>query len=122
MSIFLNILWPILGPTLLRYAVTIAGSAATTAAGYAINKWGLTPATVGSLAAGLTGVVGALISTISKNKNAASLIDRIPVREMLDAVANSASVSKVTVFDKNLARTVPAMNVVGPEGHSQPQI
>jgi hypothetical protein len=99
---------------LLRYAATIAGSAAASVGAYAIAHWGATPETVAAVGGGIATVGGAVVLAISKNASAGAVLSRIPIKEALDAIAGSTKVMRIRLHDPALASDVPSPKVVGP--------
>ena len=99
---------------LIRYAATIVGTAVTSIAGYAISHWGATPENVAAVGGGVATVGAAIVTAISKNKDVATVFQRFPIAEVLQAIADStkAKVTQIRVDDPALARSVPSEKVV----------
>lgn len=119
-SLFASILLPIL----FRYAVTAIGAGAVTLSTYLASKYGLDRPTIAGLGGGVVAVGTAVVTALNRNKSASAIIDRIPVVDMLHAVANAtnADVREIQVGDRNLADAVPSPKVIPAEGHTQPSI
>jgi hypothetical protein len=118
-SIFASVLLPIL----LRYAVTAVGSGAAAIAGHLISQYGLSTGTVAGLGGGVVAAGAALVTALNRNRSASAIINRIPVVDMLHAVANAthADVKEIQVGSAALADSVPSPKVVPAEGHTQSQ-
>lgn len=121
---FASVILPILLPILLRYAVAGIGAGAAGAAAYAMQHWGVSTGTVAGVGGGVVAFAAAVITAATKNSSAAAIINRIPVADMLHAVADSthADVRGIQVGSAALADSVPSTKVTSPEGQSQPQV
>lgn len=124
MGALLSMVGPILGPILLRYAVTVVGSGVASLSAYLMAKYGLSAETVAGLGTGVVGVGAALYRAVQRNKSAAAVVNRLPVIDMLHAVANAtgAKVVEIQVADHRLADAVPSPKVVPAEGQTQAQV
>lgn len=117
-SVFIALIWPIIA----RQLVTAAGGLAVGAAAYAVQHWGVTPANASAMAAGLVAAGGSAAVAVSRNKSVQAVLEKFPIADVLNAVAQHTSVTEIQVNSAKLADSVSAPNVVPAEGHSQAQV
>jgi uroporphyrinogen-III synthase len=117
-SAFIAIIWPIIA----RQLVTWAGGAALGAAAYAVQHWGVTPTNAAAMAAGVVAAGSSAAVAVSKSGTAQAFMQRFPLTDILNAVAQHTSVAEIQVTSSSLADSVPAQNVVPAEGHTQAQV
>lgn len=110
---------------LMRYAVTIVTSMTLGASAYAAHQWGWSEATISAAGTAFIALMTVILWVISQNRSVQTLINRLPVREMLLAVANATKAQVDTIILKSpaLADDVPSKKVIAlpdPAGGNTP--